>query len=220
MHDTLKAITQAAGKYRFSRVVLFGSRARGDHRPTSDYDIAVFGVTDTEAAARFVGDLDALDTLHKFDVVFVDERTDPALCAAIKEEGVTLVDKLGLKIEQLSRALERLSEAASRLQSEPGDEIVRDALIQRFEFCFELAWKGARAYLNAAGVVDIDSPRSVMREAFAQRLVADDALWLAMIRDRNLTVHLYDEETAARIAEHIAQQYIPAYQALLYQLQA
>lgn len=27
---------------RLERVVLFGSRARGDHRPDSDYDIAVF----------------------------------------------------------------------------------------------------------------------------------------------------------------------------------
>ena len=27
---------------RLSRIVLFGSRARGDHRPDSDYDIAVF----------------------------------------------------------------------------------------------------------------------------------------------------------------------------------
>jgi predicted nucleotidyltransferase len=35
------AVGEAYGG-RLERVVLFGSRARGDHRPDSDYDIAVF----------------------------------------------------------------------------------------------------------------------------------------------------------------------------------
>ena len=35
------AVAEAYGD-RLERVVLFGSRARGDHRPDSDYDIAVF----------------------------------------------------------------------------------------------------------------------------------------------------------------------------------
>ncbi len=35
------AVREAYGE-RLERVVLYGSRARGDHRPDSDYDIAVF----------------------------------------------------------------------------------------------------------------------------------------------------------------------------------
>ena len=35
------ALGKAYGE-RLERVVLYGSRARGDHRPDSDYDIAVF----------------------------------------------------------------------------------------------------------------------------------------------------------------------------------
>lgn len=35
------AVTEIYGA-RVERIVLYGSRARGDHRPDSDYDIAVF----------------------------------------------------------------------------------------------------------------------------------------------------------------------------------
>lgn len=41
---------------RLERVVLFGSRARGDHRPDSDYDIAVF----IEAPGTLTEELDRL----------------------------------------------------------------------------------------------------------------------------------------------------------------
>ena len=37
-----RAALEAAYGDRIERVVLFGSRARGDHRPDSDYDVAVF----------------------------------------------------------------------------------------------------------------------------------------------------------------------------------
>jgi predicted nucleotidyltransferase len=38
----LRASIEAAYGPRLRRVVLFGSRARGDHLPDSDYDLAVF----------------------------------------------------------------------------------------------------------------------------------------------------------------------------------
>lgn len=219
MDEITSAIAEAAKRYRFTRVVLFGSRARGESRPTSDYDIAVFGADDLIERARFEDQIDALDTLMKFDIVFVDARTDPALLAEIARDGVPLMDKLGRKIDQLKRASDRLDEAIARLQAAPRDEVVRDAVIQRFEFTFDLAWKSARAYLNDAGVIGIDSPKGVIREAFAQKMITDDALWLLMISDRNLTVHLYDEDMASQISDRICGQYARAFRDLLAMLQ-
>lgn len=71
------------------RLVLFGSRARGDHRERSDIDLAVYGLTPTQAG-RIRLALDELPTLLKFDLVCVDADTSPALLENIEREGVEL----------------------------------------------------------------------------------------------------------------------------------
>lgn len=73
------------------RVVLFGSRARGDNRERSDIDLAVFGL-EPILAGRFRLALEDLPTLLSFDLVCVDDGTSPTLLENIKREGVTLYD--------------------------------------------------------------------------------------------------------------------------------
>jgi predicted nucleotidyltransferase len=52
----LRTALQAAYGDRLKRAMLFGSRARGDHRPDSDYDVAVF----IERAEPLARELDRL----------------------------------------------------------------------------------------------------------------------------------------------------------------
>ena len=73
------------------RVVLFGSRARGDNRERSDIDLAVFGLSPV-LAGRFRLALEDLPTLLSFDLVCVDSGTSPALLENINREGVVLYD--------------------------------------------------------------------------------------------------------------------------------
>lgn len=82
--------------YRFARsagiekIILFGSRARGDHTERSDVDLAVYG-----------GDFDAFywnirenaHSLLMFDVVDVDEGISSALKDEIERDGVVLYEK-------------------------------------------------------------------------------------------------------------------------------
>ena len=82
-------LSDLAQKYGADRLVLFGSRARGDHKERSDIDLAVFGL-DYAMASRLRLDLEDLPTLLSFDLVCVDENTSPALLANIDREGVTL----------------------------------------------------------------------------------------------------------------------------------
>lgn len=82
-------IVAAAACCDASRLVLFGSRARGDHRPASDVDLAVWGL-DAAQAGKLRLLLEDLPTLLRFDVVAVAPDTSPTLLANIEQEGVTL----------------------------------------------------------------------------------------------------------------------------------
>ena len=91
----------------------------------------------------------------------------------------------------------RLGEALAQ----PEDDLVRDALIQRFEFTFELGWKAMQAYLHALGT-SVGAPRQAIRECVAVGLLDAPGAeaWLAMLDARNLTSHTYREEMAVEIA--------------------
>lgn len=113
------------------------------------------------------------------------------------------------------RFIERQAEvrnAAARLQeavAQPESSIVRDAVIQRFEFSFELVWKTLKLYLERQGH-ECGGPRPTLKKAFADGLIAtpeEADAWLQMLEDRNLTSHAYDEALATRIYQHVVRNY-------------
>lgn len=85
----LSQLTSLAREAAASKLVLFGSRARGDNRERSDIDLAVFGL-DAAQAGRLRLALDELPTLLEFDLVCMDSNTSPELLANIEREGVIL----------------------------------------------------------------------------------------------------------------------------------
>lgn len=97
-------------------------------------------------------------------------------------------------LESLRLAVSRLEEA---LQAEATD-LHRDAAIQRFEFCFELSWKAIQEALIARGIRH-NSPRDCIQEAWAQGWIENEAEWILMMKDRNLTVHTYKERFAREV---------------------
>ena len=87
----LQEIIQLAKKNCVEKVILFGSRARGDFRRTSDIDIAVTGGD----FARFALDVDeTTSTLLEFDIVDLDKPVRKELLESIKREGVVLYEKI------------------------------------------------------------------------------------------------------------------------------
>jgi nucleotidyltransferase substrate binding protein (TIGR01987 family) len=107
---------------------------------------------------------------------------------------------------ELQNAVKRLQEAVAQ----PENDLVRDAVIQRFEFTFELVWKSLKLYLERQGL-DCGGPRSTLKKAFTEGLIntPDEAdVWLRVLEDRNLTSHAYDEALATRIYQHVVQDYV------------
>jgi len=68
-------------------------------------------------------------------------------------------------------------------------------------------------------MVDINSPKAIIKEAYAQKLIANEENWLLMLNDRNMTSHMYKEEIAVDIAERISSSYIKEFDLLLQELQ-
>lgn len=208
MNHLYEQIRQLGMKYQFDKIVLFGSRARGDAGEKSDVDLAVFA-KDTSDKARFTFDLEDLATLLKFDVVFVDENTDKDFFKNIEKDGIIIMNRYQTKLKNLQNAVERLQEAVEDY-AKYSIKSIRDGAIQRFEFTIELAWKTIREHLINQGFSPLDSPKAVMKEAYAHNLLQDEALWIGMLNDRYLTSHLYDDENAQKIFENIVQLYLPA----------
>ena len=92
--NVLNHIISIAKKYNVKKVVLFGSRARGDNSDASDYDIAVFDnrLTATQKA-YFAQDIEDIQTLKKIDVVFVNGNESDELSNSLKKEGITIFEQ-------------------------------------------------------------------------------------------------------------------------------
>ncbi|MBK7891816.1 MAG: nucleotidyltransferase substrate binding protein [Bdellovibrionales bacterium] len=77
-------------------------------------------------------------------------------------------------------------------------ELEKAGTIQYFEFTFELAWNTLRRILKARGK-DLNSPKTVLREAALEGLIDAPEIWFQFIDDRNETVHTYRRELAEQI---------------------
>lgn len=217
MDKILNEIGNISLSYNIKKVVLFGSRARGDNTSKSDYDIAVFhNHMDNSEKMRFLNEIEDIETLNKIDVVFIDEKhISSELYANIKNDGVNIMNKFQIKFNNYKNAVSRLHESLEEFENNSELTTLRDGVIQRFEFTTELAWKTIREYLISEEVSDINSPKSVMREAYNNNIISDDEGWLQILRDRNSTSHIYDEEDANMIFNRISQEHIKLFDKLL-----
>jgi nucleotidyltransferase substrate binding protein (TIGR01987 family) len=115
---------------------------------------------------------------------------------------------MALDFTPLASAIVRLDEGLLRHRAEPADTQLRDGLIQRFEFTYDLAHKMLRRALEEAAAnpdeIDRMSFPTLIRTGIEQGLVAGDwASWRAFREMRNITSHTYDEAKARLVAEAI-----------------
>ena len=120
------------------------------------------------------------------------------------------------KIENYCKAVDRLNEAMPALAQNPDSTIIRDGVIQRFEFTFELAWKSLKEYMEDQGadMSGITFSKQVFKAAYAAQVINDAKVWLDMLDSRNITSHVYDDKQAAKVVSDIRDHYLAPLTAL------
>ena len=118
------------------------------------------------------------------------------------------------RFSNYQKALARLSEAVDLLVDNVNEgsefDLLKEGLIQRFEYTHELAWKVMKDYLEYQGYVDIRGSRDAIRKSLELNILSDRR-WMATIEARNLTSHNYDDETANNIYHEIMEVYFPLF---------
>lgn len=141
-----------------------------------------------------------------------------------------MIDKKDIRWEQrfsnYNKALKKLSEAIDYIKKELNKndldiknedakdvlgEIIKEGLIQRFEYTYEMAWNVMKDYALYQGNSEIGGSRDAIRFAFSSKLIGNGDLWMDMIKSRIKTTHTYNEETANEIYLKIINEYHSAF---------
>jgi nucleotidyltransferase substrate binding protein (TIGR01987 family) len=105
------------------------------------------------------------------------------------------------------KALRQLGDAVELRRQRPLSDLEKQGLIQSFEYTYELGWNTLKDYLTFQGITDMTGARDVIRQSFRRELLSDGEGWMAMLADRNLTSHTYNEDTATEIVQRICDRY-------------
>ena len=121
--------------------------------------------------------------------------------------------KLKYTLTKLENAYAKLREGADTAKN----ELEKDGVIQRFEFCFELLWKTLKIFLRDTGI-EVKTPKESLKEAFRVGWLKEEKIFLDMLEDRNMTSHIYDKETSEEIFCRIKNNYLPGIKDILEEL--
>lgn len=93
------------------------------------------------------------------------------------------------------------------------NDIYRTGVIGQFNLTFELAWKALQEILKIHGVdgSSTGSPREILQLGYKIGFLKDSEVWLLMLKKRNTSVHIYNEEDVDEMILLIRDSFIPAF---------
>ena len=118
------------------------------------------------------------------------------------------------KLDNFSNCLTILRNADFKLAD--NNDIYRTGVSGQFNLTFELAWKALQEILRLHGAegADTGSPREILQLGYKLGFVNDSAVWLLMLKKRNTSVHIYNEQEVDEMILLIRDSFIPAFVAL------
>ena len=84
--DEIKYIKNKTNK----KILIFGSRARGDYKENSDIDIAIIDNVSQKEKYEIMDEFDKIDSELKIDLVFIQNIENEMFLDSIKREGKEL----------------------------------------------------------------------------------------------------------------------------------
>jgi len=115
------------------------------------------------------------------------------------------------RFENFERVFTLLQSVFNNRKPQQFSDLEREGIVQRFEYTFELAWKTLKDYLEYTGaLLEQITPRYIIKQAFAAKLIEDGQTWMDMLEHRNLMTHTYSQATFEKAVSAIASRYLPA----------
>ena len=125
------------------------------------------------------------------------------------------------RLDQFDKARARLRELIERFEGDPSDDGIRDGVVQRFEFTWDLAWKCAKDWLGEYEQdLQVSGPTSVLRGAVARNLIFNGNVWTELLEARNQTTHIYDEEQIKVIVDYVLEHALAEFDSLAERLRS
>ena len=116
-----------------------------------------------------------------------------------------------MNLDPLEKAIEQLKSGLNQSHADPDNELLRDGVIQRFEYTMDLSWKMIQRYLKHIAQVEesaIRTKKDLFREAGRLRLISNVEAWFGYYEARNETSHTYDPQIAESVFEQ-AELFLP-----------
>lgn len=115
------------------------------------------------------------------------------------------------KLDNFANCLDILKQADFDLAD--SNDIYRMGVVGQFNLTFELAWKALQEVLRMHGVegAEIGSPREILQVGYKVGFVNDSSVWLLMLKKRNTSIHIYNEEEIDELIVFIRDSFIPAF---------
>ena len=119
------------------------------------------------------------------------------------------------RFQNFDRAFLLLRSALEERDIEKMSGLEKEGLIQRFEYSYELAWKTMKDYLEEQGAnINPVTPRNVIKEAFAAKIITDGQVRVDMMLHRNLLSHTYDFSKFQEVLDAVVSRYLSAQEQL------
>lgn len=118
------------------------------------------------------------------------------------------------KLDNFTNCLAILANADFKMAET--NDIYRTGIIGQFNLTFELAWKALQEMMRMHSVAEAatGSPREILQLAYKVGFINDPEIWLLMLKKRNTSVHIYNEDDVDEMIVLIRDSFIPAFTVL------